>query len=99
MDARYLSESECLWHLFGFQMQYCYPEVQKLQLHLHHNHQIVYTEGEEAADLDRPVNTSLTGCFDTVCSKKNDPFFYAMHLLLFRSCCCVRRYMTTLNDV
>ena len=54
-------------------MQYCYPEVQKLQLHLHHNHQSLCMEGEETAALDRPVNTSLTGCFDTVCSKKHYP--------------------------
>ena len=73
VDARYLSASEYLWHLFGFPMQDCYPTVQKLQLHLHDNHQILYTKGEEAAALDRPVNTTLTDYFDTVRSEKNDP--------------------------
>ena len=43
VDARYLSASECLWHIFGFPMQYCYPTVQTLQLHLHDNHQFFYT--------------------------------------------------------
>ena len=49
VDSRYLSASECLCHLFGFPMQDFYPTVQKLQSHLHDNHQILYTEGEEAA--------------------------------------------------
>ena len=30
VDARYLSASEYLWHLFGFPMQDSYPTVQKL---------------------------------------------------------------------
>ena len=72
VDARYLSASECLCHLFGFPMQDFYPTVQKLQSHLHDNHQILYTEGEEAAALDRLVNTTLPGYVDTVCSEKND---------------------------
>ena len=46
VDARYLNASECLWHIFGFPIQNFYPTVQKLQLHLHDNHQILYTEGE-----------------------------------------------------
>ena len=73
LDARHLSASEYLWHLFGFPMQDCYPIVQKLHLHLNDNHQILYTEVEEAAALNRPVNTTLTGYFDTVRIKKNDP--------------------------
>ena len=47
-------------------MQDCYPTVQKLKLHLPDNNQILYTEGEEAAALDRPVNKTLTGYFDTI---------------------------------
>ena len=45
VDARYLNASECLWHIFGFPIQNFYLTVQKLQLHLHDNHQLFYTKG------------------------------------------------------
>ena len=56
-----------------FQCRIVIQQYKKLQLHLHDNHQILYTEGEEAATLDRSVNTTLPGYFDTVCSEKNNP--------------------------
>ena len=73
VDARYLSASESLWHLYGFSMHNCYPPVIKLQLHLPNHHSVLYQEGEEEAALNAVASTTLTNYFKTVSDEFNTP--------------------------
>jgi len=42
INARYLSPSEALWHLFGFSMHECHPAVVRLPVHEQNNQRVVF---------------------------------------------------------
>ena len=66
VNARYISESEALWKLYGFYIHQKSPAVQKLPCHLP-DEQRVFFEEDEAANVAEtgPPTTKLTAFFMT----------------------------------
>nr|GFA14918.1 hypothetical protein [Tanacetum cinerariifolium] len=47
LDCRYLSACEAAWRLFGFEVQYRTPSVERLSFHLPGEQQILYDENSD----------------------------------------------------
>ena len=67
VDARYVSASESIWHVFGFQLHDEKPNVTRLQLHLPGHHQVSFQDNEpieEVINRAAQERTSLTAFFN-----------------------------------
>ena len=71
VNARYISASEAYWRIYEFKIQYKYPPVSKLPLHLE-NEQTVIFQSTDARDvaLRGPPPTKLTAYFQL---NRDDP--------------------------
>uniref|UniRef100_A0A7N0UU60 ATP-dependent DNA helicase n=1 Tax=Kalanchoe fedtschenkoi TaxID=63787 RepID=A0A7N0UU60_KALFE len=70
IDARYVSAPEACWRLIGFKMHDHLPPVQRLQVHLPDQQQIVFNAGGDLPDAvnnDRARKTALMEWFDANC--------------------------------
>ena len=56
IDARYLSASEAVWRIFGFQINHREPSVSPLPVHLPGCDQVVFEEGSEQTALQSTVS-------------------------------------------
>ncbi|GJR83724.1 uncharacterized protein Tco_0154509, partial [Tanacetum coccineum] len=57
-DCRYLSACEASWRIFGYEIHYRTPSVERLSFHLEGEQQIVY---DENSDLETVVNKPTVG--------------------------------------
>jgi len=67
VDARYVSASESIWRVFGFQLHDEKPNVTRLQLHLPGHHQVSFQDNEpieEVINRAAQERTSLTAFFN-----------------------------------
>ncbi|XP_057779966.1 uncharacterized protein LOC130998566 [Salvia miltiorrhiza] len=60
-DCRYISSCEAAWRLFGYEIQYRKPSVERLSFHLPGEHPIVFSETEPLEDVvqRKKVNDSM----------------------------------------
>ena len=58
LDCRYLSACEAAWRLFGFEIHYRTPSVERLSFHLEGEQQVVY---DEEADLETSSQKQTVG--------------------------------------
>jgi hypothetical protein len=77
--GRYISSSEAVWRILGFDIHDRFPAVTKLSVHLENGQRVYFKDNENLKErLILPPNTTLTAFFE-LCS--HDPFartlFYA----------------------
>ncbi|XP_073137503.1 uncharacterized protein [Henckelia pumila] len=60
-DCRYISPCEAAWRIFGFDIQYRDPPVERLSFHLPNEQNIIFSDADEISNIiDRPtVNQSM----------------------------------------
>ncbi|XP_075521378.1 uncharacterized protein LOC142554601 [Primulina tabacum] len=60
-DCRYISQCEAAWRIFGFEIQYRDPPVERLSFHLPNEQNIIFSDSDEIGTvLDRPtINQSM----------------------------------------
>ncbi|XP_073022293.1 uncharacterized protein [Primulina eburnea] len=60
-DCRYISPCEAAWRIFGFDIQYRDPPVERLSFHLPNEQNIIFSDSDEISTvLDRPtINQSM----------------------------------------
>ncbi|XP_075492602.1 uncharacterized protein LOC142530668 [Primulina tabacum] len=60
-DCRYISPCEAAWRIFGFDIQYRDPHVERLSFHLPNEQNIIFSDSDEISTvLDRPtINQSM----------------------------------------
>ncbi|KAK3211994.1 hypothetical protein Dsin_016700 [Dipteronia sinensis] len=50
-DCRYVSVCEVAWRIFGFEIQYRYPPVQRLSVHLPKEKTVIFKDGDSIEDV------------------------------------------------
>ena len=75
VEARYLSTSEAIWRTLEFPMGDLYPLVQRLNIHLEDEQQILFTSDPEETreTLDKSKMTQLTAFF-MLCKEEKELF-------------------------
>ena len=76
VDARYVSASEACWRIFHFVVHDPSPSIQRLNVHLPGQQQIIYKEGSAQTALQRSKHTTLIAWFEI-----NKPLPEARHIL------------------
>ncbi|CAI5722376.1 unnamed protein product [Peronospora effusa] len=67
IDARYVSAPESCWRIFGFKMHDHYPPIQRLQVHLPYQQQVVFNANGSlvaAVNNEQARKTTLTQWFE-----------------------------------
>lgn len=66
VNARYVSASEAIWRIYGFDLHEEYPTIQRLTVHLPEQQVITFDEQKELEEtLEKNTNTTLTEWFKT----------------------------------
>ncbi len=66
VEARWISSSEAVWRILGFDMNGINPAVTRLQVHLPNQQQVIFNENDNLSEViatDRSQRTSLTEYF------------------------------------
>lgn len=66
LDGRYVCAVEACWRLFGFDIHYRFPSVERLPVHNHGEKNVTFKSGdnlEEVADKAVAKNSKLEGWF------------------------------------
>nr|GEX81184.1 uncharacterized protein [Tanacetum cinerariifolium] len=72
-DCRYLSACEACWRIFGNEVHYRFPAVERLPFHLPGQQHVVYEAGADITDaIDKPFVASLKFLGWMECNKTND---------------------------
>lgn len=62
-SGRYISSSEAVWRILGFNIHDRYPAITHLDVHLENGQRVYFTEQNIAERLENPPTTTLQGFF------------------------------------
>ncbi len=72
-DARYVSASEAIWRILGFDIVNHKPSVVRLEVHTENHHTVYFRQGEERAAALRDSTTKLEAWLKlTKCTQLHD---------------------------
>ncbi|KAK2637794.1 hypothetical protein Ddye_025589 [Dipteronia dyeriana] len=55
-DCRYVSSCEAAWRIFGFEIHYRFPPVQRLSFHLPQEKTVIFKDGDSIVDVIKKVD-------------------------------------------
>ncbi|KAK9669021.1 hypothetical protein RND81_13G103600 [Saponaria officinalis] len=73
LRCRYVSASEACWRMFGFEIQFKRPPVQRLSFHLEQEQNIIFDDEEHLEDVLKRVGEAKTTLTEWMVTNKENP--------------------------